>query len=108
MKNLTKIAALALAASTLTACVEDQGVVRTEPVAQAPSTHSPENLAERTCTAALARELQVPATDLRIIRDQMIDNELWITVHVPTAVEPWACILDRNAKLIRTQYMGEG
>ncbi len=108
MKMLTKIAALALAASTLTACVEDQGVVRTEPVAKAPSTHPPENLAERTCTAALARELQLPASDLWIISTKFTDGELWVTVHVPTAEQPWACILDRNAKLIRTQYMGEG
>ncbi len=113
MNTFVKITAAGLAAVALTACVENERVVRTEPVAtepvaQAPSTRPAANLAERTCTAALARQLQVPATDLRIIKDQMIDGELWITVHVPTAEQPWACILDRNAKLIRTQYMGQG
>jgi hypothetical protein len=108
MNTFVKITAAGLAAVALTACVENERVVRTEPVAQAPSTRPAANLAERTCTAALARQLQVPATDLWIIKDQMIDGELWITVRVPTAEQPWACILDRNAKLIRTQYMGEG
>lgn len=107
MNALLKIAAAGLAAVALTACVEETST-RSEPIANAPSTRPAANSAERTCTAALARELQVPATDLWIIRDQMIDGELWITVHVPTAEEPWACILDRNARLIRTQYMGEG
>jgi len=106
--NQYAILAAGLAAVALTACVENEGVVRTEPVAQAPSTHPPENLAERTCTTALARELKVPASDLRIISTKFTDGELWVTVHVPTAEQPWACILDRNAKLIRTQYMGEG
>jgi hypothetical protein len=50
----------------------------------------------------------LPASDLWIISTQFTDGELWVTVHVPTAEQPWACILDRNAKLIRTQYMGEG
>jgi ABC-type Fe3+-hydroxamate transport system substrate-binding protein len=108
MNTFVKITAAGLAAVALTACVENERVVRTEPVAQASSTHSPENLAERTCTAALARELQVPASDLRIISTQFTNGELWVKVRVPTAEQPWACILDRNAKLIRTQYMGQG
>ena len=107
MNTLLKIAAAGLSAVALSACVEESST-RSEPVAKAPSTRPAANLAERTCTAALAREMQVPATDLRIIKDEMIDGELWITVHVPTAEQPWACILDRNAKLIRTQYMGQG
>jgi hypothetical protein len=107
MNTLLKITAAGLAAVALSACVEESST-RSEPVAQAPSTRPAANLAERTCTSALAREMQVPATDLRIIKDEMIDGELWITVHVPTAEQPWACILDRNARLLRTQYMGQG
>lgn len=73
-------------------------------------THAPENAAERSCTKALAKELGsgVQASDLWIISTKMSEGALWVTVHVPSAEKPWACVFDSNMNLIRTQYMGEG
>ena len=48
------------------------------------------------------------ASDLSIISTNMSQGDLWITVHVPSAEQPWACVLDRNGRVTRTQYMGEG
>lgn len=73
-------------------------------------THAPENAAERACTKELAKQLGsgVQASDLWIISTKMSEGALWVTVHVPSAEKPWACVFDSNMHLIRTQYMGEG
>ena len=103
--------ALSTAALALGACAADTSTTRTESVAQAPAaTHPPQNAAERACTQALASQLGggVRAGDLSIISTDMSRGELWITVHVPSAEQPWACVLDRNGRVTRTQYMGQG
>jgi hypothetical protein len=107
MNTFVTIAAAGLAAVALSACVEESST-RSEQVARAPSTHAPENLAERKCTEALARQLKVPASDLSIISTRFTGDELRVTVRVPTAEQPWACIMDRDARLVRTEYQGEG
>lgn len=103
---------LTLSAVTLvlSACAGDEKMTRSQPVAQAPATHAPQNAAERTCTKALASQLGggVRASDLSIISTDMSQGELWIKVHVPSAEQPWACVLDRNGRVTRTQYMGQG
>jgi hypothetical protein len=101
---------LSIATLALGACVGDEKMTRTEPVAQAPSTHAPQNAAERACTKALASQLGggVRASDLSIISTDMSQGDLWVTVRVPSAEQPWACVLDRNGRVTRTQYMGKG
>jgi len=115
MTRTALILALSTATLALGACVASEPTTRTESVAQAPSskasgTHAPQNAAERACTQALASQLGggVRASDLSIISTNMSQGELWITVHVPSAEQPWACVLDRNGRVKRTQYMGEG
>lgn len=110
MTRTTLILALSTATLSLGACAGDTPMTRTESVAQAPATHAPQNAAERACTKALASELGggVSAGDLSIISTDMSQGELWITVHVPSAEQPWACVLDRDGRVTRTQYMGEG
>lgn len=110
MTRTSLILALSAATLSLGACAGDEQMTRTETVARAPSTHAPQNAAERACTQALASELGdgVRASDLSIISTDMSQGELWITVHVPSAEQPWACVLDRNGRVTRTQYMGQG
>jgi hypothetical protein len=104
------ILALSTATLALGACAADEPMTRTESVARSSGTHAPQNAAERACTQALASQLGggVRASDLSIISTDMSQGELWITVHVPSAEQPWACVLDRNGRVTRTQYMGEG
>lgn len=115
MTRSALILALSTATLTLSACAGDQPMTRSQPAAQAPTTvatagRAPQNAAERACTKALASQLGggVSAGDLSIISTDMSQGELWITVHVPSAVQPWACVLDRDGRVTRTQYMGEG
>jgi hypothetical protein len=115
MTRTTLILALSIATLALGACAGDEKMTRTEPVAPTPSkqvsaTHAPQNAAERACTKALASQLGggVRASDLSIISTDMSQGELWITVRVPSAEQPWACVLDRNGRVTRTQYMGQG
>jgi len=111
MTRTALILTLSAATLTLAACAGDEQMTRSEPVAQAPAaTHAPQNAAERACTQALASELGggVRAGDLSIISTDMSQGELWITVHVPSAEQPWACVMDRNGRVTRTQYMGQG
>jgi len=110
MNRTALILALSTATLALGACAENERMTRTEPVAQAPGSHAPSNAAERACTKALASELGggVRASDLSIMSTDMSQGELWITVHVPSAEQPWACVLDQDGRVTRTQYMGEG
>ncbi len=110
MTRTTLILALSIATLALGACAGDEKMTRTEPVAQAPATHPPQNAAERACTKALASQLGggVRASDLSIICTDMSQGDLWVTVRVPSAEQPWACVLDRNGRVTRTQYMGKG
>jgi len=110
MTRTTLILTLSAATLALSACAGDEQMTRSEPVAQASGTHAPQNAAERACTQALASQLGggVRAGDLSIISTDMSQGELWITVHVPSAEQPWACVLDRNGRVTRTQYMGQG
>jgi len=105
MTRTTLIVALSTVTLALGACVADERMTRSEPVAQAPSTHAPSNAAE-----AVASQLGggVRAGDLSIISTDMSQGDLRVTVHVPGAEQPWACVLDRNGRVTRTQYMGEG
>lgn len=106
--KLSMTAAL-LGGALLTGCVESTGGSRSSTAAHS-GARAPENAAERACTQALASQLGggVRAGDLSIISTDMSQGELWITVHVPSAEQPWACVLDRNGRVTRTQYMGEG
>lgn len=112
MTRTALILTLSAATLGLSACAGDEKMTRTAPVAQAPApaSHAPQNAAERACTKALATQLGggVRASDLSIISTDMSQGELWITVHVPSAEQPWACVLDRNGRVTRTQYMGQG
>ena len=111
MTRTALLLALSTATFALSACAADTSSTRTESVAQAPAaTHAPQNAAERACTQAIASQLGggVRAGYLSIISTDMSQGELWITVHVPSAEQPWACVLDRDGRVTRTQYMGEG
>lgn len=110
MTRTVRIALITAATLALGACATDAPMTRTEPVARSSGTHAPQNAAERACTQALASQLGggVRASDLSIISTDMSQGELWITVHVPSAEQPWACVLDRNGRVTRTQYMGQG
>jgi hypothetical protein len=111
MKHLSTITAAALATLTLSACVEDQQMTRSEPVAAAPAaTHPPANQAERNCVAAIARELggTVSASDLQVISSEFSQAGTSVTVHVPTAEAPWACVADRDGSVSRVYYTAEG
>lgn len=115
MTRTAPILVLSIATLALGACAANTSTTRTESVAQAPGgkavgTHATQNAAERACTQALASQLGggVRASDLSIVSTDMSQGELWITVHVPSAERPWACVLDRNGRVTRTQYMGQG
>jgi uncharacterized membrane protein len=110
MKHLNTLTAAALATLALSACVE-QGSTRPEPVAAAPTTtRAPADQAERNCVAAIARELggTVSASDLRVISSEFSQAGTSVTVHVPTAEAPWACVVDRNGSVSRVYYTAEG
>ena len=110
MKHLSTITAAALATLALSACVEE-GTTRSEPVASAPAqTHSPANQAERNCVAAIARELggTVSARDLRVISSEFSQAGTSVSVHVPTAEAPWACVVDRDGSVSSVYYTAEG
>jgi len=110
MTRTTLIVALSTVTLALGACVADERMTRSEPVAQAPASHAPQSAAERACTQAVASQLGggVRAGDLSIISTDMSQGDLRVTVHVPSAEQPWACVLDRNGRVTSTQYMGEG
>lgn len=110
MKYLNTITAAVLATLALSACVE-QGATRSEPVAAGPAaTHPPANQAERNCVKSVARELggTVRASDLRVISSEFSQAGTLVSVHVPTAVAPWACVVDRDGSVGRVYYTAEG
>ena len=110
MKHLSTITAAALATLALSACVEE-GTTRSEPVASAPAaTHPPANQAERNCVAAIARELggSVSASDLWVISSEFSQAGTSVSVHVPSAEAPWACVVDRDGSVSRVYYTAEG
>jgi hypothetical protein len=111
MKHLSTITAAALLATlALSACVEE-GTTRSAPVASAPAaTHPPANQAERNCVAAIARELggSVSASDLWVISSEFSQAGTSVSVHVPTAEAPWACVVDRDGSVSRVYYTAEG
>lgn len=111
MKHLSTITAVALATLALSACVEDQAMTRSEPIASAPAaTHPPANQAERNCVKAIARELggTVSAGDLWVISSEFSQAGTSVSVHVPTAEAPWACVVDRDGSVSSVYYTAEG
>jgi hypothetical protein len=111
MKYQSTITAAALATLALSACVEDQKTTRSEPVAAAPAAvHPPANQAERNCVKAIACELggSVSASDLWVISSEFSQAGTSVTVHVPSAEAPWACVVDRDGSVSRVYYNAEG
>jgi hypothetical protein len=111
MKHLSTITAAALATLAVSACVEDQQMTRSEPVASAPAaTHPPSNQTERNCVKAIARELggSVSVSDLWVISSELSQAGTSVSVHVPTAEAPWACVVDRDGSVSRVYYTAEG
>jgi hypothetical protein len=86
-------------------------MTRSEPVTAAPAaTHPPANQAKRNCVAAIARELggTVSAGDLRVISSEFSQAGTSVTVHVPTAEVPRACVVDRDGSVSSVYYTAEG
>ena len=86
-------------------------LTRSEPVAAAQAqTHPPANQAKCNCVKAIARELggTVSASDLRVISSEFSQAGTSVTVHVPTAEAPWACVVDRDGSVSRVYYTAEG
>jgi ABC-type sugar transport system substrate-binding protein len=111
MKYLSTSTAAALATLALSACVENQQMTRSEPVAAAPAqTRPPANQAERNCVKAIARELggTVSANDLWVISSEFSQAGTSVRVHVPSAEAPWACVVDRDGSVSRVYYTAEG
>jgi hypothetical protein len=62
------------------------------------------------CVKAVARELggSVSASDLWVISSEFSQAGTSVTVHVPSAEAPWACVVDRDGSVSRVYYTARG
>jgi hypothetical protein len=100
MKQLTKITAAALAALTLSACVEDQKMSRSEP----PAMRDASSNSETACMAAVngnyggkVREERVASSEFSQANSEVIVKA--IGVRGTSQSEQWKCLVSNDGKV---------
>jgi hypothetical protein len=100
MNDLTKITAAALAALTLSACVEDQKMSRSESAMSRQATSN----AESSCMAAVNRNYGGKVRDLRVASSEFLQANSEVIVDAVgerggSVIEHWRCLVSNGGQV---------